>query len=154
MFVVVEMKIDKVRQKGFYLTFSFFLWLSSNQHQFKDTSAVYYFKLPYIGNIFHHIKNKLTKLCKEICKENFNIRLVFNSFKIMIQIPDDLKSFLVYKCTRSSLSSTYIGKTCIHFKTRIEEQIKKDNKSHIFKHLHSITTCFDSHSSLSFKIID
>ena len=72
----------------------------------------------------------------------------------MIQIPDDLKSFLVYKCTRSSLSSTYIGKTCIHFKTRIEEQIKKDNKSHIFKHLHSITTCFYSYDSLSFKIID
>ena len=41
-----------------------------------------------------------------------------------------------------------------HFKTRIEEHIKKDNKSHIFKHLHSTTTCFDSYNSLSFKIID
>ena len=44
-------------------------------------------------------------------------------------------------------------KTC-HFKTRIEEHIKKDNKSHIFKHLHSTATCFDSYNSLSFKIID
>ena len=25
-----------------------------------------------------------------------------------------------------------------HFKIRIEEHIKKDNKSHIFKHLHAI----------------
>ena len=31
--------------------------------------------------------------------------------------------------------------------------MKKDNKSHIFKHLHSTTTCFDSNNSLSFKII-
>ena len=29
-----------------------------------------------------------------------------------------------------------------------------DNKSHIFKNLHSTTTCFDSYNSLSFKIID
>ena len=52
------------------------------------------------------------------------------------------------------LSSTYIGKTCGHFKTWIEEHIKKDNKSHIFKHLHSTTTCFDSYNSLYFQIID
>ena len=44
--------------------------------------------------------------------------------------------------------------TCRHFKTRIEEHIKKDNKSHVFKHLHSTATCFDSYNSLSFKIID
>ena len=37
---------------------------------------------------------------------------------------------------------------------RIEEHIKKDNKSHIFKHLHSTATCFDSYDSLCFKIID
>ena len=30
----------------------------------------------------YHIKNKLSKLCKEIGKENLNINLVFNSFKI------------------------------------------------------------------------
>ena len=43
---------------------------------------------------------------------------------------------------------------CRHFKTMIEEHINKDNKSHIFKHLHSIATCFDSYNSLCFKIID
>ena len=65
-----------------------------------------------------------------------------------------MKSFLVYKFTCASCSSSYIGETCRHFKTRIEEYIKKDNKSHIFKHLHSSETCFDSHNSLCFKIID
>ena len=97
---------------------------------------------------------------QRIFKENFNIKLVFNSFKIKSyfsykdSIPDDLKSFLVYKFTCASCSSSYIGETCRHFKTRIEEHIKKDNKSHIFKHLHSTTTCFASYNFLSCKIID
>ena len=97
---------------------------------------------------------------KDFRKENFNIKLVFNSFKIKNSfaykdpIPNDLKSFLVYKFTCASCSSSYIGETCRHFKTRIEEHIKKDNKSHIFKHLHSSETCFDSYNSLCFKIID
>ena len=57
-----------------------------------------------------------------------------------------MKSFLVYKFTFGSCSSSYIGETCRHFKTRIEE--------HIFKHQHSTATCFDSYNSLCFKIID
>ena len=108
-----------------------------------------------ISGIFHnkHI-NKLPKLCKEFHKENF--KLVFNSFRIKNRfshedpIPDDLKSFLLYTFTCASCSSSYIGETCHHFKTRIEEYIKKDSKSPIFKHLHSTTTCFDSF----FRVID
>ena len=80
------------------------------------------------------------------------------NIKIPIQyedpIPNDLKSFLIYKFTSLTCSSSYISKTCCHFKTRIEEHIKKDSKSHIFKHLHSTATCFDSYNSLCFKIID
>ena len=146
--------IDKVIKK--YLDCKF----SSNQNQLKDKSDVHYFKLPYISNLSHRIKIKLSKLCKEFCKENFNIKLVFNSFKVKNyfsykdQISNNLKSFLVYKFTCASCSSSYIGETCRHFKTRIEENIKKDNKCHIFKHLHSTATCFDSYNSLCFKIID
>ena len=47
-----------------------------------------------------------------------------------------------------------MSETCCQFKTMIEEHIKKDNKSHVFKHLHSTATCFDPYNSLSFKIID
>ena len=65
-----------------------------------------------------------------------------------------MKYFLVYKFACASCSSSYIGETCHHFKTRIEKHIKKDNKSHIFKHLHSTTTCLGSYNSLCFKIID
>ena len=77
-----------------------------------------------------------------------------NYFSYKDPIPDDLKSFLVCKFTCGSCSSRYIDETCRHFKTRIEEHIKKDNKSHIFKHLHSTATCFDSYNSLCFKITD
>ena len=61
---------------------------------------------------------------------------------------------IVYKFTFASCSSSYVGENCHHFKTRIEEHIKKDNMSHIFKHLHSAATCFDSNNSLCVKIID
>ena len=51
--------INKVIKK--HLTYKF----SSNQNLLKDKSDVHYFKLPYIGNLAHHIKDKLSKFCKE-----------------------------------------------------------------------------------------
>ena len=77
-----------------------------------------------------------------------------NYFSYKDPIPNDLKAFLVYKFTCASCSSSYICETCRYFKTRIEEHIKKNNKSHIFKHLHSTATCFDLYTYLCFKIID
>ena len=114
----------------------------------------------HIRQPFTPYQNKFSKLCKEFYKENFIIKLVFNSFKIKNYflyedlIPKDLKSFLVYKFTCASCSSNYIGKNCRHLKTSAEEHTKMDNKSLIFKHLHSTATCFDSNNSLCFKIID
>ena len=43
---------------------------------------------------------------------------------------------------------------CCYFRIRIEERIKKDNKSHIFNYLHSTTTHSDSYNSISYKTID
>ena len=129
--------IDKVIKKCLIYKFS------GNQNQLKDT--------------FDFAKRHF--LCKEICKENFNIKLVFTSFKIKNYfyhknpIPDDFKSFLVYTFTCASYSSSYIDQTCCHFKTKIAEHIKKKNNFHIFKHLHSTTTCFDSCYSPFLKII-
>ena len=146
--------IDKVIKK--YLNHKF----SSSKNQFIfDISDIYYFKLPYIGNLSHHFKKKL-KLCKEFCNGNFNIKLVFNSFKTKDYFsykdptPDDLKSFIICKLACASCSCSYVGENYRHSKTRIEVRIKKDYKSHIFKQLHSITTCFESYNSLSFKLID
>ena len=122
-----------------------------------NTSDIHYFKLQYISNLLHHILKINFQTIKEFLQKNFNTNQVFPSFKIknyvfyQDPIPDDLKSSLVYKF---SCSFSYIGETYRHFQIRIEEHIKKDNKSHVFKHLHSTATCFDSYNSLSFKIID
>ena len=94
------------------------------------------------------LKIKFRNFTKNFVKKTLTCKLVFNSCKIKKKIsykdpiPDDLKSFLVYKCTCAGCSSSYIGETSRQFKTRIEEHIKKDNESHFFKHLRSIT-CFD-----------
>ena len=59
-----------------------------------------------------------------------------------------------YRFNCANCSSGYIGETCCLFKTRIEEDIKKDDEPQIFKHLNSTATCFDSYNSLCFKIFD
>ena len=122
--------IYKVIRK--YLDYKF----SRNQNQLKDKSDVHYIKLPYISNFSHHIKNKTSKLCKEFCKENFNIKLVFNSFQIKNYfsnkdpIPNDLKSFLVFKFTCASCSSSYVGGTCRHFKIGLRSISKRITSKH------------------------
>ena len=69
--------------------------------------------------------------CQKQTFETFIKKAFFNSFKIKIYfsykdpIPDDVKSFLVYKFTCASSSSSSIDETCRHFKTKIPEDIKK-----------------------------
>ena len=55
--------IDKVIKK--YLDYKFF----SNQNQLKDKSDVHYFKLPYIGNLSHHIKINFRNFAKSFVKK-------------------------------------------------------------------------------------
>ena len=101
---------------------------------------------------------KLSKLSKQFCKEKFNIKLVFTFFKIKIYFSykflDDLKSFLVYKFTCASCSSSYISEPRRYFKNQDCGRFIKDKKSHNCKHLCSNTARFDSHNCFSFKIID
>ena len=115
----------------------------------------------HISATFHTIaKINFQNLAKSFVKNIFIIKLAFGLFKIKNYfsykdpIPNDLKSFLVYKFTCASYSSSYFGVILSHFRTRIEEHIKNDNKSLVFKHLHSTAICFDSYNSLCFKIID
>ena len=80
--------IDKVIKKDLDCKFS------SNQNQLKDKSDIHYFKLPYIPNLLHHIKNKSSELCKEFCKENFNIKIDFkNYFSYKDPIPSEFLMF-------------------------------------------------------------
>ena len=65
-----------------------------------------------------------------------------------------MKSSIVCAFTCASCSRSYISENCRHFKTSIEENIKNDNKSQIFKQLHSTATCFEPYNFLPFKVID
>ena len=73
-----------------------------------------------------------SKMHKFPSSDSFPKLYFLNYFSYKDPIPNDLKSFLVYTFTYASCSSSYIDKTCRHFKTRIEEHIKKDKKFHIF----------------------
>ena len=134
--------------------------LSASPTEPKVKSQVSYFKLPFIGKASDNVKIKILKICKKYCKEEFNMKIVFNSFKIKNffsykdAIPDDMKSFLVYRFTCARCNASYIGETTRHFKTRIDEHVKTDKQSHIFKHLSSDPACFDSFKPSCFKIID
>ena len=84
------------------------------------------------------VKNAL--FYKPVLNKNYFSRFsIKNYFSYKDPIPDDLKSFLVYKFTCASCSSSDIGETCRHFKTRIEEYIKKDNiytpPQHVLTHI-------------------
>ena len=75
-------------------------------------------------------------------------------FQLKIKHPHFLKSFLVYKFVCARCNSCYIGETCRHFKTRIDEHVKKDKKSNIYKHLNNNEECFSSFNSDCFSILD
>ena len=69
----------------------------SKQNQLKDTSDAHYLKLPCMGKLSHHIKNELSKVCKEFCEENFNMQLVFIWFKIKNYFSNKGKHYDLYK---------------------------------------------------------
>ena len=82
-------------------------------------------------------------------------RCLFNPlfyFSVKDATPYFLKYFLVYKFICARGKSCYIGETCHHFITRIEEHIKKDKKSHVFQHLHNKEKCFSSFDLNYFSI--
>ena len=102
------------------------------------------------------VQKKITKLCKQYFNEN-NVKIVLTSFKRSnsFSFKDAtlyfLKSFLVYKFIFARCN---IGENCRHFKTRIDEHIKKDKKSHVFQHLRTKEECFSSFDLNCFSILD
>ena len=79
-----------------------------------------------ISATFHTIsKVTFQNYAKIFVKKILTLSQFFqNYFSYEDPIPDDLKSFLVYQVTCAGCSSSYIGETCRHFKTRIQEHQK------------------------------
>ena len=68
--------------------------------------------------------------------------------------PSNLKSNVIYKFQCASCNACYIGETTRHLTSRIEEHLKKDKESHIYKHIHEKVDCFHKSDSDCFSILD
>ena len=116
--------------------------LYNNNKVSSEVNKLWYFKLPCIRKYSEQIQKKVTKLHKQYWEES-NVEIlstwfeISNCFSVKNATPYFLKSFLVYKFVCARCKSCYIGETCCHFITRINEHTKKDKKSHVFQHLHS-----------------
>ena len=75
-------------------------------------------------------------------------------FSTKDKAPYFLKSFLVYKFVCARCNSCSNGETCHHFKSRINEHVKKDKKSNIYKLLRNNEECFSSFNSDYFSVLD
>lgn len=126
----------------------------------KVNDNIFYVKLPYVGKFSSTIKKRVNQLLKRLCNNNIKINIVFSSYKIRSMfgvkdsIPKELRSFVVYKFTCSSCGACYVGETSRHFATRINEHLKTDKVSHIYKHIMSSKVCLAQCSPESFCILD
>ena len=75
-------------------------------------------------------------------------------FSVKDAIPKLLKSFDFYKFVSPGCNACYIGETTCHLSTTVEEDLEKDKKSHIFKHLAENHNCKSLSTPDCFQIID
>ena len=75
-------------------------------------------------------------------------------FSTKDNLPNALKSNVVYKFSCASCNASYIGETTRHLTTRIKEHLSSDKKSHIFKHLEMSGDCKRACSEDCFSILD
>ena len=101
---------------------------------------------------FHTLENIQSKF-RKICQKSVNSSakmLILQLFLFLLKLITIfqlkikhaffffLKSFLVYKFVCARCNSSYIGETCRHFKTRIDEHVKKDKKYNIYINIYTI----------------
>jgi hypothetical protein len=120
---------------------------------------VRYFKLPFIGAYSNYTKMKIKKIVHKYCKDVF-VKLIFttnkiqNSFCLKETLPKLLKSHVVYKFSCAGCNASYIGETSRHLTTRINEHLKSDKHSHVYKHLNLSINCKNLNNCDSFQILD
>ena len=133
--------------------------INKNESCGKVQSNTRFFKLPYLGKQSENLNKKVFTLYKKYCK-SVQFKLVFTSTKIKSffsakdSVPQYLKSRVVYKFSCAGCNSCYVGETTRHLDTRIEEHLKKDKKSAVYKHIHEKVNCFDKCTKQCFSILD
>jgi len=115
------------------------LLIDQKSRNVNDENNTRYFKHPFICQYSRitELKQWHAQLLKRFCETDFNVKLVFTSFKIKNmcsfkdRTPDALKSMVVYESTCAECNSSYISETSRHFSTRIKEHTVSD-KTRIF----------------------
>ena len=88
-----------------------------------------------------------------------SVKLIFTSYKIgpafsaKCDLQYNLKSNVIYKYKCAGCNSCYIGETTRHLSSRIDEYLKKNSTSHIYKHIHKNIDCFISCDNACFSIL-
>ena len=133
---------------------------NQNSEKESDEKEVRYFKLPYIGSVSNETKSKIDKIIKGFCKDNINIKIIFNTCKISSyfstkdSLPKCFVSNVIYKFLCQECNSCYVGRTHKYFDTRRKEHLGTDKASSIFKHLQKHNSCKAKNDQNSFSIID
>ena len=115
-----------------------------------------YSKLPYTGRYSGYTQNKITHLCKKLCK-SIKIKFAFSSpnvcsyFSTKGKMPNTLRSSVVYKFKCANCNVSYVGETYRHFNVRIKEHLTS-HSTNIFLHLKRNEICKSSCDESCFKV--
>ena len=122
--------------------------------------AVRYFKLPYLGKESNDSKCKIERIIRRFCKDNINVRLIFDTCKISSYfstkdaLPKCFVSNIIYKFICQECNSCYVGRTHKYFDSRRNEHLGTDKMSAVYKHLQTNNNCKIKNNLNSFSIID
>ena len=125
----------------------------------ENEQNIRYFKLPFIGKFSNTAQIKIKKLASKYCK-SASVKVIFTSCKIGQSfsakdlVPLRLRSNVIYKFSCAGCNACYIGETTRHFSKRIEEHLRSDKQSHIYKHLQENENCLHNSASACFSILD
>ena len=121
--------------------------ISSFNKVHQPESNTRYYKLPFIGRFSGQAQENFDALIKKYCK-SVSVKVVLTPFKIgqsflnKNSVTSSLQSNVVYQFKCAGCSACYIGETTRHISSHIEEHLKTDKQSHIYKHLQNNLTLF------------
>ena len=103
---------------------------------------------------------KLINLVCRCCTENIDARFSFDTFKLgqyfstKDPVPKSLISHVIYLFSCTGCNACYVGETARHFEKRVDEHLRTDKKSAVYKHLKANPACKRSSNVECFSILD
>ena len=131
-----------------------------NTNPSDKTKEKRFFKLPFIGAFSSLANKKLLSIVKKYCNDEIDVKFIFETCKIgqyfssKDSVPKSLISHVVYHFSCASCGACYIGETARHFEQRVDEHLRTDTSSAIYKHLKENNACKRLCNNDCFSILD